>query len=1088
MSLTPSSPHLPPVLAVAGWVLQRPLGTGGLAEVWSAVGPTGERAAVKLMRPGYGSASDVRRFLREGRLLAEIETPGLPRCISYGADPLPHIIMEELEGKNLAEYLVQFGPMSSAQTLRVAEELLQVVAVLHRHGVIHRDIKPANVFVRQDGSIRLMDLGLARSNIAAGTTTLGDVLGTWSYMAPEQLVGADVDARCDLFSVGVTLYETLSGHHPVETRSPVLHLEHLRDGMRVPLRTRVPDAPERLVQTIEQLMAWDPDARPANASLARALVLGERNAHHGHNARLVGRAAAQGAIEAALDGQLPVVLLGGPGSGLARVQGWAIHRALFRRFEVVNVRATEGAALDAILAQLSRFANPIGTSVSHITRMLAAQNRESPLFLVIEGADHIGPHEQQDLARVLHGAGALAVLITAEEDPTALPGYRVPLRPMSPIETDLVVAQRLGASAPPAGLSASIHHLTGGQPGLVAMTVRELIARGALWTDGMDETGHPRWRLDRGTPLSPAAGLARIYGTTLSSIPHEGRRLLDVLAVARQAVPLDVALWVAQVPRGAAVGPLVDAGLIHLEHHGESEVVTLRRTGVSLLLRRQLGPEASRALHARLADGLEAAPDAIWHEPSIRWHRAHGTPGHAGLEAMLSLGEDLRLRGQLGAAADLLQEAADRKPAPDIAAHLTLALGRVMTGMSRWKEAQAWFLAARDYAFQVDNQLAQAEANIGLSWALCTSGDSLAASETIERVIDNLSRKGPSVQLGEALLVAAELHRRAAHPEAAQRLIQRAYVVATHIDDPFLSTRVAGGEAALLIEAGRVASGRALLEEQADHLRFTGRTHMLVPVLYRLCIAHRREGRIDRALEVLEEADDVCRYAQQPHDHALTMVGRASILMAVHDLDGADAALEGARVAGDPDAPAALRMAYRDIQVAIRLARGDHAAALASAQVAEAEAVRVGFAADAAFHLGMVGVLTADGDAIDDALAVLDSAGDRRLATRLLLTGAEIGRDAQVLHRAEAEARASGDRFLLLQALHASGSGSHRTEARAICLSILPYIPARLQPRFLSSEAVQWADLPQRHHSPMPSVPRDRDLHSWTEHRHAGRN
>jgi ATP/maltotriose-dependent transcriptional regulator MalT len=180
----------------------------------------------------------------------------------------------------------------------------------------------------------------------------------------------------------------------------------------------------------------------------------------------------------------------------------------------------------------------------------------------------------------------------------------------------------------------------------------------------------------------------------------------------------------------------------------------------------------------------------------------------------------------------------------------------------------------------------------------------------------------------------------------------------------------------------------------------------------------------------------------------------------VGDLEGTASLLKAARVALDPDASTFHRIQYREVQAHVRLIAGDRQAALAVYQVAETEATRAGLASSAAFFLGMVGVLTADGDAITDAMEVLGTAGDRRLAARLLLYGGTVGGDAEILESAERGARASGDVFLLLEIFHASGTAAHQEEAKALAGRIFAEVPLPLQESFQRLPAIKWCGLP----------------------------
>ena len=1052
----------PRIPAVNGWRLMRLLGSGGLSEVWSATGPDGHQAAVKLLRNPQADRGEVRRFLREGVFLSNTGGHGLPRCLDHGAEPIPYIVLEALEGQTLAELIDDRGALPVDQVVRLAETLLDVVAHLHRCGIIHRDIKPSNLFLTRDGDLKVMDLGLARDGGSSGTTTLGDVMGTRAYMAPEQLVGAEVDHRCDLFAVGVTLYEMLTGRLPVSARTPIGQLEALRDGRRVPVVTRAPDTPPRLARTIERLMAWDPEGRPRTASIARAIILGEGQGPGLQRVGLVGRAAALGALEAALDARMTVILMGGSGSGLQRMRSRALEHATARGFDIIGVRASGpgGGArmMDALAFQLGRFVGHVPETMDAIAATLGGLVGEGPLLLVVEQVDRAGPGALADLAQLLASVDGLAVVATAERDPKGLEGHRVQLRPLSALETERLVASLLGSSGCPAGLGPALHRVTSGLPGLITVAVRELVDRGALWAEGVDEHGLPRWHLDRQTSVAPAVGLARLYGRSIARLPADARALLDVLAVSGQFTHLETVLDVAEVTRATAVVPLVDAALVHVEAHPDGERMALGQPGLGALLLRQMSSERVAEVHLGLAEALTRAPDAVWLEPRIRWHRAHGVGGEAAGQELLELGEDLRLRGQLGAAADVLDEAAAARPPAEVAASVHLARGKCFAAMSRWREALEALERSRNKALAAGLPEIDVDAGVWMAEVQTARGDSERATETIQRVLHSLgSVDAPSVVI-RALVTAAELHRRAANPEAARKLVRRASLVAELEDEQSLRLRARAAEANLLLEAGRVVEGRERLLEFADHLRFTGRTHLLVPVLYRLGVAWRRAGRVDRALEALDEAADVCRYAQRPHDRALERVGRASVFLAVGDLEAADAALREARVETDPDVPSILRLAYRDVQLSIRLAREDGAAALAVAQVAEAEAARAGHATDAAFHLGIVGVLTANAEAIDEALDQLACVGDRRLAARLLLAGAALGRDLEVFAAAEQEARTSGDRFLMLDVLHVGGSSAHREEARALCQHVLPHIPGGLAASFLARPAVRWAN------------------------------
>ena len=198
----------------------------------------------------------------------------------------------------------------------------------------------------------------------------------------------------------------------------------------------------------------------------------------------------------------------------------------------------------------------------------------------------------------------------------------------------------------------------------------------------------------------------------------------------------------------------------------------------------------------------------------------------------------------------------------------------------------------------------------------------------------------------------------------------------------------------------------------------------------------------------------VARAAQGPRgSHA---AGR--VLGTVHARHAARS-YDAARDARDPSAPTWIRLNWQEVQARLRLRAGDIQASLAVYHAAEMDAGRAGYIVMASFFLGMTGVITADPNAIMDAMEVLGSAGDRTMGARLLLHGATVGGDSEVLESAMEEIRASGDQFLLLEVLHASAGTDHQQEALAIASSIADHVPRQLLTSFLDQPTVRWTGL-----------------------------
>ncbi len=266
--------------------VRRALGEGGVGAVFEADQVAlGRRVAVKVLHPAYvGVGEIVARFRREAVALARLPGPHVVSVIDVGdaATPegvLPYIAMELLEGETLAQRLAR-GRMGVGAAARAARQALEALAAVHKNGMLHRDLKPENIFLARgsDGDVvKLVDFGLSRPSdepAAERLTRAGLTLGTPLYMAPEQARGdRAADHRADLFAVGVTLYEMLTGQTPFDGPNYAVVLNRVMTARPTPPRTLRPEVPEALEQVVLRALEKDPEARFADAS-AFAAALG----------------------------------------------------------------------------------------------------------------------------------------------------------------------------------------------------------------------------------------------------------------------------------------------------------------------------------------------------------------------------------------------------------------------------------------------------------------------------------------------------------------------------------------------------------------------------------------------------------------------------------------------------------------------------------------------------------------------------------------------------------------------------------------------------------------------------------------------
>ena len=260
------------VQSVAGrYEVERTLGGGGMAVVYLARdGDLGRPVALKVLAENLADDADLRdRFVREGRLAARLSHPNVVRVYDAGEeDGLPFIVMECVEGESLAELLRREGRLGAD---RVTELGLQACAGLehaHRAGLVHRDVKPANLLLTTDGVLKVADFGIAHAVGGTRVTEVGTVLGTATYLSPEQASGEPVTPASDLYSLGTCLYELLAGEPPYGHET-LGELFSRREAGPPPRLTGVPAALEDVVL---QCLERHPRDRPASAAeLARLL-------------------------------------------------------------------------------------------------------------------------------------------------------------------------------------------------------------------------------------------------------------------------------------------------------------------------------------------------------------------------------------------------------------------------------------------------------------------------------------------------------------------------------------------------------------------------------------------------------------------------------------------------------------------------------------------------------------------------------------------------------------------------------------------------------------------------------------------------
>ncbi len=256
------------------------LAKGGMATVWVGEDTLlARRVAVKTLHPELTYDDALRtRFRNEAIAAARLSDPCIVATYDTGDDEgVGYIVMEFVDGPNLRRVLDLRGPLEVRETARIGRDVASALEAAHRQGIVHRDIKPANVLVPPGGHVKVTDFGIAKAGTSELTRT-GTVVGTARYLAPEQLRGDPVDARTDLYALGLVLYEMLAGELPFHGDTEMsIALARLSTPPES-IRTARPDCPPTLAHLVMSCLALNPADRPPSAAVVAEVLSGRGRA------------------------------------------------------------------------------------------------------------------------------------------------------------------------------------------------------------------------------------------------------------------------------------------------------------------------------------------------------------------------------------------------------------------------------------------------------------------------------------------------------------------------------------------------------------------------------------------------------------------------------------------------------------------------------------------------------------------------------------------------------------------------------------------------------------------------------------------
>ncbi|HEY7133956.1 MAG TPA: protein kinase [Acidimicrobiia bacterium] len=248
---------------------------GGMARVWAAEDPVlRRRVAVKILDPTLADDEHVRqRFRHEAIAAAGLGHPGIVATYDTGEDDgVAYIVMELVGGTTLRRLLDERGRLDVDETADIGAQVADALAHAHSRGLIHRDVKPGNVLVEPDGRVKVTDFGIAKAAGTSELTRAGAVVGTARYLAPEQVEGGPVDARTDVYALGLVLYEMLSGQTPFDGDNEIANAVARLRATPVPVGIARPEVPRAVQEVVARCLARDPADRPASASEVRDVL------------------------------------------------------------------------------------------------------------------------------------------------------------------------------------------------------------------------------------------------------------------------------------------------------------------------------------------------------------------------------------------------------------------------------------------------------------------------------------------------------------------------------------------------------------------------------------------------------------------------------------------------------------------------------------------------------------------------------------------------------------------------------------------------------------------------------------------------
>ena len=365
---------------LGSYQIQREIGRGGMGVVYLAHDSSlSRRVAIKVLNPSLRTDAEyVRRFMREARSIARLRHPNIVRVFgveNYSGQHL--IVMEYVDGEPLSSLIKREGPLTLPQACSIARQVAAALAVTHENGIVHRDMKPDNILIDREGVAKVTDFGLARDfAVASQLTRPGAVLETPAYMAPEQCLGLPVDTRCDIYALGVTFFEMLTGTRPFDAPDELALMYCIVHEPFPTASSTVNTLPKAVDEVLGRMTATEPSLRFESARDAEKALLALERGNFGAATECVRRQTAAHPGQQAADNRLAWLRSLGP-----RVRDSFLRLALY-------------ALLVAFVAGIAVVAGVVAERVPEVSENAAADSSSTAASTELEGTWTLSAHPE----------------------------------------------------------------------------------------------------------------------------------------------------------------------------------------------------------------------------------------------------------------------------------------------------------------------------------------------------------------------------------------------------------------------------------------------------------------------------------------------------------------------------------------------------------------------------------------------------------------------------------------------------------------------------------------------------------------------